>query len=349
MPENITLIYAIVAGALVLCLAAMFIADASGGGSVAHGIKVGNVDVGGLTREDAQAKLDKQLVAPLKERLSVRIGGPKEPDYHLTAKEAQVNVDVSKTVGIAIKEGRKGGVFARTWRGISGGERKVTVKPKVTYSTAAVNRLVARVEHRLNRSAIDAKADFQPERVAIRAARTGRTVDAARLRASIVADLTTATSDRTVTVPVKTTRPKVTSATVEKRYPVIIDVNRGAFQLTLYKHLKKVKTYPIAVGQAGLETPAGLYKIANKEINPAWHVPNSAWAGSLAGSVIPGGAPNNPLKARWLGVYDGVGVHGTSDSGSIGSNASHGCIRMLIPDVEELYPQVPVGSPIYIH
>jgi lipoprotein-anchoring transpeptidase ErfK/SrfK len=41
-------------------------------------------------------------------------------------------------------------------------------------------------------------------------------------------------------------------------------------------------------------------------------------------------------------------VHGTSDDASIGSNASHGCIRMHIPDVEELYPEVPIGSPIYI-
>ncbi|MDX6689366.1 MAG: L,D-transpeptidase ErfK/SrfK [Solirubrobacteraceae bacterium] len=349
MPQHITAIYAIVVGALVLCLAGIFIADASGGDSVAKGIKVANIDVGGLTRDEAKTKLEQELVRPLERRLTITIGGPKEPDYHLTAKESQIRADVSKTVRDAIREGRKGGVFARTWRGITGGERNVTIKPQVTYSAAAVDRLVARVEHRLNRSAIDAKADFQPEQVAVRPARTGRTVDAVALRKTIVADLTSTNSDRAVVVPIKTTRPKVTTASVEKKYPVIIDVNRGAFQLTLYKKLKKVKTYPIAVGQAGLETPAGLYKIANKEVNPAWHVPLSAWAGSLAGTVIPGGAPNNPIKSRWLGVYDGVGVHGTSDSGSIGSNASHGCIRMLIPDVEELYPQVPVGSPIYIH
>jgi lipoprotein-anchoring transpeptidase ErfK/SrfK len=65
--------------------------------------------------------------------------------------------------------------------------------------------------------------------------------------------------------------------------------------------------------------------------------------------VIPGGTAQNPLKARWLGIYDGVGVHGTSDRGSIGSNASHGCIRMLIEDVEALYDEVPVGTPTYIH
>jgi lipoprotein-anchoring transpeptidase ErfK/SrfK len=64
--------------------------------------------------------------------------------------------------------------------------------------------------------------------------------------------------------------------------------------------------------------------------------------------VIPGGVPENPLKARWLGIYDGAGIHGTDATYSIGSNASHGCIRMLIPDVIELYDQVPVGAPVYI-
>ena len=109
------------------------------------------------------------------------------------------------------------------------------------------------------------------------------------------------------------------------------------------------KTYPIAVGQAGLETPAGLYNIANKAVNPAWTMPDSDWVKPEdRGKVIPGGVPENPLKSRWLGVYDGVGVHGTADNASIGTNASHGCIRMRIPDVEELYPEVPVGAPIYI-
>jgi lipoprotein-anchoring transpeptidase ErfK/SrfK len=99
---------------------------------------------------------------------------------------------------------------------------------------------------------------------------------------------------------------------------------------------------------AGLSTPAGQYRIQDKQVDPAWHVPNSAWAGSLAGQVIPGGAPNNPLKARWLGIANGVGIHGTAEDWSIGSRASHGCIRMHVADVKELFPRVPVGTPVLI-
>ena len=109
-----------------------------------------------------------------------------------------------------------------------------------------------------------------------------------------------------------------------------------------------MRSYVVGVGQAGFETPAGLYRIQNKAVNPAWHVPNRDWAGDLAGKVIPGGRADNPIKSRWLGIYDGAGIHGTADIASLGTAASHGCIRMSIPEVEQLYPQVPVGTPVYI-
>ena len=161
--------------------------------------------------------------------------------------------------------------------------------------------------------------------------------------------LVSPSASRTVTAPVKIVQPKVTGEQLAAKYPVVLTVDRGNFRLSVFKELKPARIYRIAVGQAGLETPAGLYKIQNKAKNPAWHVPNSDWAGDLAGKVIPGGAPDNPIKARWLGIYDGVGVHGTDARNSIGSNASHGCIRMLIEDVQKLYDEVPVGTPIFIH
>jgi lipoprotein-anchoring transpeptidase ErfK/SrfK len=78
-------------------------------------------------------------------------------------------------------------------------------------------------------------------------------------------------------------------------------------------------------------------------------MPNSDWvAPKDRGKVVPGGTPENPLKARWLGIFAGAGIHGTDADSSIGTAASHGCVRMRIPDVIELYDQVPVGAPIYI-
>ena len=77
-------------------------------------------------------------------------------------------------------------------------------------------------------------------------------------------------------------------------------------------------------------------------------MPNSPWAGELAGTTVDGGSAANPLKARWMGIVDGVGIHGTGEDGSIGSRASHGCIRMHVSDVIALYKRVPVGTPVLI-
>ena len=127
----------------------------------------------------------------------------------------------------------------------------------------------------------------------------------------------------------------------------MITVDRNTKTLRLFQHLKPVRSYTIAVGQAGLETPAGLYHVQDKQVNPSWHVPNSAWAGSLAGQVIPPG-PSDPIKARWMGIFNGAGIHGTDELSSLGTAASHGCIRMAIPDVISLYDVTPLHAPVYI-
>jgi lipoprotein-anchoring transpeptidase ErfK/SrfK len=212
-----------------------------------------------------------------------------------------------------------------------------------------VSRLVDRVERNVEREARDARVVFHPTGFEQVRSRVGVRLHKADLRERVEqALLEPDRNERVVRAKTSKTQPKVTTAKLAERYGTLITINRGAFRLTLYKHLKPVKTYAIAVGQVGLETPAGMYKVQNKAVNPAWNVPNSPWAGKLAGTVVPGGTPQNPLKARWMGIYNGAGIHGTSEAGSIGSNASHGCIRMLIPDVIELYDEVPVGAQVYI-
>ena len=320
--------------------------DSSRSDVIANGVRIGGVDVGGLTTAEAQRRVTQRLVAPLRRPVIIHSAGQTFP---LSAREAHISANVAAMVHTALQRSRSGGVLGRTWRGLSGGTLHESVAPQIAYSRDAVQRIVDRVRVAVSRKPKDARVDFHPETIAIRQARTGRTIDAGLLRGQVQSALVSPTQPRVLQAAIQTVKPKVTGEKLASRYPTVITVDRSGFRLSLFKKLKRVQSYPIAVGQAGLETPAGLYKIQNKATNPAWHVPNSAWAGSLAGQVIPGGAPNNPIKARWLGVADGVGVHGTDARGSIGSNASHGCIRMLIEDVEKLYDEVPVGTPIFIH
>jgi lipoprotein-anchoring transpeptidase ErfK/SrfK len=313
--------------------------------TIAEGVKVGGVDVGGMEVAAARSKLRSEVYDPLNRPVRVRY---EDEHFTLTPKKAKIAVDIDGSIDRAVAASRDGNAVTRTWREVTGKKISEDVDVRVDYDKQAVRSLVKRVSTTIDEDAVDASIDLEKGQVDPKQSKDGIEVRSARLKRDLEREILDDGEQRMVRVRTRVLKPKVTTADLRKKYPAIIKIDRGSFQLTLYKDLKPSKTYGIAVGQVGLETPAGLYHIQNKAINPAWHVPNSDWAGSLAGQVIPGGAPNNPLKARWMGIYDGAGIHGTSEEGSIGSAASHGCIRMRVPEVEALYDQVDVGAPVYI-
>jgi hypothetical protein len=329
---------------LVLLGASAFAYDSSRNDRVADGVHVAGVDVGGLERGAAEAKLRHDLERRLERPVRVLIAGRR---FRLTPERAGLVVDVGAMTQEAIDRGRSGGLPVRVWRGITGGNVDDDLPADVSYSGRAVRRFVRRVAHRVDRPPRDASVKFQTASLPAEASETGLRVERRSLLRSVGAALALPGAGRTVRGGVKVVEPKVTTGELAKKYPYVITIDRPGFKLRLFKRLRLKKAYPIAVGQVGLETPAGLYHIQSKAVNPSWHVPNSAWAGDLAGKVIPPG-PDNPIKARWMGIFDGAGIHGTSDIGSLGSAASHGCIRMSIPDVEELYDNVPLQTAVFV-
>src|SRR5438094_248228 len=100
-----------------------------------------------------------------------------------------------------------------------------------------------------------------------------------------------ATAGRIAAPVVISRRPDRTLKDIARRYPRVITISRQRKILRFYRHLKLAETFRIAVGQIGHKTPAGRYAIETMEKNPAWHVPDEAWAGDLAGRVIPPGDP----------------------------------------------------------
>jgi lipoprotein-anchoring transpeptidase ErfK/SrfK len=317
--------------------------DSSRDDLIAKGVTIAGVDVGGMRTGEATRVVRRELQKPLERPITVKRGGAR---FTLSAQDAGVQADVGGMVDEALKVSRDGSIISRVARDITGGEENAQVPARVTYSQSAIHDLVTRVSNNLNRPARDATVDF-PSLDQVKEQK-GRRVKTAALEQRVAQALTVPGVDRTVRAPVRIVKPKVTQAQLADKYPVVLVADRTNFKLLLYKHLKLAKAYTVAVGAVGFDTPAGLYHIQNKAINPAWSVPHSDWAGDLAGTVVPGGTPENPLKARWLGIFNGAGIHGTDETYSLGHAASHGCIRMAIPDVIELYDQVPVGTPIYI-
>jgi lipoprotein-anchoring transpeptidase ErfK/SrfK len=317
--------------------------DSSRDDLIAEGVTVAGVDVGGMRVDQARRVVARQLKDPLERPVIVGRAGTR---FRLSAEDAGVEADVDGMVDEALEASRDGSIFTRVARDITGGEEDAQVPARVSYDERAVAGLVGRVEKRLNRPARDAEVTF-PSLEKVKEQR-GLKVRTARLEQRIAQALAVPGADRRVHAPARILQPKVTQEELGEKYPVLLIADRANFRLRLYERLNLSREYVVAVGALGFDTPAGMYHIQNKAVDPAWSVPNSDWAGDLAGTVVPGGVPENPLKERWLGIYDGAGIHGTDQTYSLGTAASHGCIRMAIPDVIELYDKVPVGAPIYI-
>lgn len=311
---------------------------------IAPGIKVGGVDIGGRDADSARKLIEQKVVAPLKQPVVVSYDGK---DYTLSPKQLHERADVNGMVQEAIDRSRQGNIFDRVSRYAGGGDVNTNLEPRVGYDKSAVKDFVNEMAGNIDQDAVNATVVPSGGRLRQQAGQPGRAVNARQMTVAINHAARSPGRDQAIPAVVRTTKPDVNKKDLAQAYPRYIYIDRGSFTLRFYHHLKLEKSYTIAVGQQGLETPAGLYHAQDKQVDPSWHVPNSAWAGSLAGQVIPPG-PADPLKARWIGIFDGAGIHGTDELSSLGSAASHGCVRMAIPDVIDLYDRVQVGDPIYI-
>ena len=324
---------------------AVYAYDAARDDLIAHGVTAGGVDVGGMRASEARAALTERLALPLERPVTIAYRSRR---FRLSAARAGVRTDIEGMVQEALAASRDGNLVTRAARDLTGRRLYARVPVRVTYSTRAIRGLARRLERVIDRPARDARLRYSATGLRRVRSKNGLAVRAAELQDEIESEIVDPAADRVVVARTRLVRPKVSTRELASRYPYFITVDRKGFRLRLFRRLKLVRSYRVAIGRAGYDTPTGLYRIQNKAINAAWHVPKKPWAGKLAGKIIPGGAPNNPLKARWMGIYDGAGIHGTDAVASLGRAASHGCIRMAIPDVKDLYEQVPVHTPVYI-
>jgi lipoprotein-anchoring transpeptidase ErfK/SrfK len=328
-------------------LGGLYAYDRSGQDVVPEGVTMAGIDLGGLSAEEAKAKLERDYLPKLNQPVKVYHG---EQTFTLTPEQSGVKVNLDAVVDQAMAEADKGNLFTRSFRRLTGGEVDAKLTPDTTYDKGRVVQFLDSIRHAVDRDPVDAKVDFEVGGPTVQESRVGLTVRAHDLHMQIREAIVDPSAKHALVAHTDHTEPKVTNADLQKDYGTALVVDRGSFQLKLYKDLKLVKTYNVAIGAVGLETPAGLYHIQNKAVDPVWTMPNSDWvAPEDRGKQVPPG-PANPLKARWMGIFDGAGIHGIDPSlyGTIGTAASHGCVRMRIPDVIELSDQVPVGAPIFI-
>ena len=118
--------------------------------------------------------------------------------------------------------------------------------------------------------------------------------------------------------------------------------------------MRMVRTYPVSVGRMDWSTPLGAAKVVAKQKDPAWRPPKSIREEALQKGdpplpeVVPPG-PNNPLGRYAMRLsIPGYLIHGTDKPWGIGMRVTHGCLRLYPEDIETIYQEVAVGTPVQI-
>jgi len=286
---------------------------------IASEVTLSGVSVGGMSSAEAQAALADAFMRPIRFAYAGHRG---------LLRPSRFGGKVAVAAGVALAENAPAGTSIR-------------LAPHVDLRT--VHRFVAVLDKRISYPAQDAQlvglngltpviADGKPGVQLLRALTTKRIVNA----------LESARRPH-IRAAIRVVQPKLTRA----HFGPVIVIRPGVNELRYYVGSHFVQTFPVATGQSIYPTPLGTFSVVDMERNPWWRPPTQdAWARGLK-PVPPG--PGNPLGTRWMGLSaPGVGIHGTPDAASVGYSASHGCIRMLIPDAEWLFEHVHIGTPVVI-
>jgi lipoprotein-anchoring transpeptidase ErfK/SrfK len=302
------------------------------------GVKAAGLDIGGQTLSQAAATLDTAFSGQLAERIQVRVAGTRS---HLSLAKIDFVFDPLKTA-------RRANIAASKTPPAPDGTYPVDVPLHVTYNGERLATFTTNVDRRSRVRPRNARLTMTVRRMKLRRAVMGWSIDEKALATTLDALLADPYAARIIRAERERVPPKVNANDLRRKHRVVLTIDRANFKLRYFKNLKLRRTYGIAVGAPGYETPTGRFSIHNKAVNPAWSAPDEPWAGAYRNEVVEGGSPENPLKARWMGIVGGVGIHGTAAEYSIGTAASHGCIRMRVADVIALYPKVPIGSAVLI-
>ena len=285
--------------------------------SIAAGVTIGGVPVGGLTAADAYDAVNESFSQPLVIIVAAHRLAPQPANLGAVA--------------------RIGEAVARAGSALPGAQ----VPLAVSVNRARVRAYVGVLAKRFDAQPVDARLFLRNLRPWIAKPVVGLAIYRARAEVAIVSALLGNKRG-----PLRLRQKVVPPTTTRVNFGPVIVIRRGSNRLYLYRGMRLWRMFPVATGQASYPTPLGRFQIVVKWRNPWWYPPSSPWAQGLK-PVPPG--PGNPLGKRWMGLSaPGVGIHGTPDAASIGYSASHGCIRMRISEAEWLFRQVRIGTTVFI-
>jgi lipoprotein-anchoring transpeptidase ErfK/SrfK len=312
---------------------------------VAKGVTLVDRDLSGMTDAQVRSTVEEAVSTPMMRPVTV-MGDAKS---WVMDPKGIVSVDVDSMVAQAYAPALNATLVTRLVSRLAGEPIPGVVKPVYSVDTTVVAGWVQGTAAEVDRKPVDAKRSIVKYGIRIKPAVYGATVDQTRAVDQISQALTheaaLSSASRIASLPVIVVKPKVVQSSFKNAIVVSISQRR----VRLYKGAKLVKTYPCAPGQPAWPTPKGDFVINRKAANAPWINPQSDWSKSMP-PIIPGGA-GNPMGDRKIGInFPGVFLHGipASEYSSIGTAASHGCMRMMPAAIHDLFGRVKVGDPVFI-
>lgn len=328
---------AVVGLALVAGVAAR--ADAAASERILRGVTVAGIDVGDLTRDEALAAVEAAVARQPSAPITIRVA---EARWTVTPAILGIAPGVERAVDEAFAVGERLGILGRVLHRLGGSSLDVDVPVRPVVDRDALRTFVVGVADDVDGPPMDAQLALVDGEVVVRPAAVGHTVDRKGALRALAAAIAEGRAD--VDFPVATEEPAVDGTALGKT--IVVDISDNT--LVLYDGTAVEEEYRVATGAPGFPTPIGTFEVVRKAEDPTWVNPDPlGWGKDYPASIPPG--PGNPLGTRAMYLdAPGIRIHGTYNESSIGTFASHGCVRMTIADSEALYELVPVGTIVYI-
>lgn len=312
---------------------------------VSKGVTVANHDLSGMTEAQVRDTIRQAVSEPMLR--TVTVSGPKQT-WTLEPTRI-VNVDADTMVKAAYAPVCNATLAKRVYCEVSGEPMPADVKPVYSVDSTAIAKWVAGIAKEVDRRPINASRRIVGYKFKFKKSVPGTKVEqktaTKRISKTLSADVALSSAGRLVKLPLSYPKPKFVEADFKKA----IIVSLPECKIRLYNGTKIEKTYPCAPGRPGFPTPTGDFVVDTKLKNAPWINPGTDWAKSMPPVIGPG--PDNPMGVRKIGInYGGVFMHGIppGEFGSIGTHASHGCMRMFPSDVADLFDRVYLKMPVYI-
>jgi lipoprotein-anchoring transpeptidase ErfK/SrfK len=308
------------------------------------GVTVGGLAAGGQNAAAVRRQLDGRL-PDLRDKVVPVVAGP--ATARLRLEQMGLRSDAAAVLARARVDADSMGLLRRVWHRVLNKPVHRSYAVRLHVERNDVRDQMVALAAKVHRDPVDAKIDTATGLVNIVPAVDGRSLDLTATTNAVFAEgerlaRGVAVSPHTVDARLEVIKPKVTG------FADVILIRTGENRLYHYENGVLVKTYSVATGQPRYPTPKGSFSIQVKRRLPTWINPDpSGWGKTLPRSIPPG--PGNPLGTRAMNLTaPGIRIHGTTNVKSLGTPASHGCIRMAMHDVEELFELVDTGTPVVI-